>query len=154
MSNVHRYENVDSSVTDLVSDVLQTYFNDLAGAKIKVIFDTRKRTHGGNIVLGRMQKCNELIKYLTDDDEQSPEGYDFFLYLDKNIYEALDDAQRRQVIFHELCHCGVDFDRDDPYYIVPHDVETFYVEIEYNVGDPRWYEALSTVANAVYARTD
>jgi len=150
----HRYENVDSLVEEAVEKVMEEHFDHLTGAKIKTIFDTKKRTHGGRFVLGRMQKCNDLIKYLTDDDQISPQGYDFLLYLDKNIYEAMDEVNRRRLVFHELCHCGVDFDRNDPYYIVPHDVETFYAEIEFNNDNPRWYEGMAAVAESVYAEDD
>jgi len=150
----HRYENVDPLVQEVVNKVMDDHFENLTGAKIKTIFDTKKRTHGGKFVLGRMQKCNDLIKYLTDDDRVSPEGYDFLLYLDKNIYEAMDEENRIRLIFHELCHCGVDFDRTDPYYIVPHDVETFYAEIEMNSDNLRWYEGMSAVAESVYAGDD
>jgi len=154
MADAHRYEDVTPDVVELVNVVLEEHFDELIGAKIKPIFDTKKRTHGGRVVLGRMQKCNELVKFLTNDQAISPEGFDFFLYLDKNIYQAMHEEQRKELVFHELCHCGVDFDRSDPYYVVPHDVETFYKEIEFHADDPRWYEKLSVIAEAVYVETD
>jgi len=154
MADADRYEIVGAEVDTLVSAVMEEHFDILTGVKIKTIYDTKKRTHGGRIVFGRMQKCNDLIKFLTDDVQVSPQGYDFFLYLDKNLYQTIDEVDKRALIFHELNHCGVDFDRTDPYYIVPHDVETFYAEIEYHKDDSRWHERLSAVADSVYAPTD
>ena len=153
MSDAHRFADVPQEVIDLVTVVRNRYFETLSGAQIKIAFDTKKRTSGGNIVFGRMQKANDLIRYLTD-DTQAPQGFDFILYLDQNIYHAMGEADRTRLIFHELCHCGVDLDRKDPFYIIPHDVETFYAEIEYNKDNPRWYESMSQIAAEVYAADD
>lgn len=144
-----RFEDADHQTVDFVNQVINDDFINLAGAKIKVLFDQKKRTSGGKYVLGRMQKANDLIRTLTREDGVE-EGYDYILYLDMAVWESIDDTDKKRLIRHELCHCDVDFDRSTPYGLKDHEINDFYSEIEYNRDDPRWGERLSTIAESIY----
>ena len=60
-----RYENATDDVIKLASRTIDSYFSDLSNVKIKYLFDTKKSTRNGKIVLGRCQKPNDLTKHFT-----------------------------------------------------------------------------------------
>lgn len=145
-----RFEEADQHTVDFVNEVINEDFISLAGAKIKVLFDQKKRKSGGKYVLGRMQKANDLIRTLTKEDGTAEEGYDYILYLDIAVWESIDDTDKKRLVRHELCHCDVNFDRSVPYGLKDHEVQDFFSEIEYNREDPRWGERLATIAESIY----
>ncbi len=144
-----RFENVDQETVDFVKEIIGKDFERLVNAKIKILFDTKKRKSGGNYTLGRMQKANDLIRTLTF-DETEDEGYDYILYLDKVVWSNIDEKDKERLVRHELCHCEVDFEKDSPYGLKDHEITDFYSEIEYNKDDPRWAERIAVVAEQIY----
>lgn len=53
--------------------------------------------------------------------------YDFMITVYLPNVEGFTAEQMEILMEHELRHCGVDFDGEEPsFYIVPHDVEEFY----------------------------
>lgn len=150
-----RFEDVDQYTVDMVYQVINDNpeFISLTGAKIKVLFDQKKKMSNGKIVLGRIQKANDLIRSLTIAPTNDLEnGYDYILYLDFAVWESIDDQDKKRIIYHELNHCSVDFDKQNPYGIKDHEINGFYSEIEYNKDDTRWLERLSTVAESIYEK--
>lgn len=146
-----RFEEADQHTIDFVNQIItDDSFINLNGAKIKILFDQKKRKSGSKYVLGRMQKANDLIRTLTREDDTAEEGYDYILYLDMAVWESIDDADKKRLVRHELCHCDVDFDKSNPYAIKDHEITDFYSEIEYNRDDPRWAERLVTIAESIY----
>jgi hypothetical protein len=144
-----RFENVDQETVDFIREIIGKDFERLVNAKIKILFDTKKRKSGGNYTLGRMQKANDLIRTLTF-DETEDEGYDYILYLDKVVWSSIDEKDKERLVRHELCHCDVDFEKDNPYALKDHEITDFYSEIEYNKDDPRWAERIAVVAEQIY----
>lgn len=146
-----RFEDAPSQVINLVETVREKWFPELEGAKIKVVFDLKKRVSGGKLVLGRIMKANDLTRFLTIDEAESTEGFDYFLFFDKKIFELMDIEDQIRLARHELRHTDVDFESEtDQFKVKPHDIEDFYDEIELNRDDPRWAERVVTVAEAVY----
>lgn len=145
-----RFEEAPEWVYEMVNEVRKDKFQSLGSAAIKVLYDTKKRKSGGNYVIGRMQKANDLVKRLTADDVESPEGVDYIMYLDKAVFENIEDIDRQRIIQHELFHCDVNLDADNPYKLRGHEIETFYDEIEANKDDPRWKERCVTIASSIY----
>jgi predicted metallopeptidase len=146
-----RFEDVTQEVDDFVKKVRKEYFGELASANIKVLYDTKKRTSGGKIVLGRMQKTNDLLRHLTVDDANDTEGYDYIMYLCKAAFDNVDDEDKVRLIRHELQHCDVDMDANsNPYKLRGHELEDFYDEIELNRDDARWAERCVDVALSMY----
>jgi hypothetical protein len=146
-----RFEDVPDHVVKMVNDIRKGSFPELSGAKIKVLYDTKKRTSGGKLVLGRMQKTNDLLRHLTVDEANTEDGYDYIMYLCKAAFENIDDIDQVRIIRHELQHCNVDLDSNtNPYRIRDHELNDFYDEVEYNAVDPRWAERCATVAESIY----
>jgi len=137
----------------MIRAVRAEHFPELRNAEILVLFDKKKRMSGGALVLGRIQKTNDLIKKLSD--EVVDEGYDYIMYLDKKMWESSADMDRERVIRHEFRHCFVDLDaRGTPYKLIGHTIEDFYEEVELNEDDPRWRVRLGEITYAAYDMED
>ena len=148
-----RFSDVTQDVKDMVRAVRAEHFPELRNAEILVLFDKKKRMSGGALVLGRIQKTNDLIKKLSD--EVVDEGYDYIMYLDKKMWESSADMDRERVIRHEFRHCFVDLDaRGTPYKLIGHTIEDFYEEVELNDDDPRWRLRLGEITYAAYDMED
>jgi hypothetical protein len=148
-----RFTDVNQDVKDMVRAVRAEHFPELRNAEILVLFDKKKRMSGGALVLGRIQKSNDLIKKLTD--EVVDEGYDYIMYLDKKMWESSAEMDRERVIRHEFRHCFVDLDaRGTPYKLISHTIEDFYEEVELNEDDPRWRIRLGEITYASYDTED
>lgn len=148
-----RFGDVTQDVKDMVRAVRAEHFPELRNAEILVLFDKKKRMSGGALVLGRIQKTNDLIKKLSD--EVVDEGYDYIMYLDKKMWESSADMDRERVIRHEFRHCFVDLDaRGTPYKLIGHTIEDFYEEVELNEDDPRWRVRLAEITYAAYDMED
>jgi predicted metallopeptidase len=153
MSN--RYEDVPQDVIDILLEVRREYFPELRNAKIKVLFDTKKRSSGGKLTLGRMQKTNDLLRHLTTGEAEDEEGYDYIMYLDKAAFTNITRDDKIRLVRHELRHCHFDLEANsNPYKLVGHSVEDFYEEIELNQDEPRWGERVVAVAESVYNQDD
>ena len=64
-----------------------------------------------------MQKTNDLLRHLTIEDSNDESGYDYIMYLDKAVFENVEDADKVRLIRHELQHCEVDMEasKDIPF---------------------------------------
>lgn len=145
-----RFEDVTESVNTLVRNIRDRDFPGLVGAKIKNLFDLKKRSSGGKMVLGRMQRTNDLLRHLTTDESDSDEGYDYIMYLDKMVYENIDDEDRIRLVRHELRHCLVDIEARSPYKLIGHDIEDFEEEIRLNADNMGWASRCAAVGLSMY----
>lgn len=146
-----RYEEVTDEVLDMLRNVRATHFPELRNAKIKVLYDVKRRRSGGRITLGRIMKTNDLLRHLTIDQVDSTEGFDYIVTLDKTCWEAVGDDDRIRIIRHELRHAYFDIDSEEnPYKLVDHSILDFYEEVETNKDDPRWSERVSALTEAIY----
>lgn len=143
-----RFEDAPAQTIDFVEDVMINNFPQLQGALIKVMFDTKKRKTGGKFVLGRIKKTNDELKAFALTDDGRP--YDYVMFLDKLIWDNIDEKDRERLVFHELCHCLVDMESQDQFKIQDHEIQTFYAEIEFCHDDPRWGERVATIAAHLY----
>ena len=146
-----RFEDVPQDITDFVKAIVVSSFPQLINAEILVVFDTKKRKSDGKFVLGRMEKPNDLTRFLTEDDP-TPEGIDYVLYLDKAVFLALDEADRIRIVRHELQHAAVDPNKDMPYKLRSHEINDFYIEAKLNEDDPEWGRKLARLVDDVYAQ--
>ncbi len=143
-----RYEETPSQVKDLCESVRISHFSALDGANVMYIFDTKKKSSGGRIVMAHIKKMNDEMKFLAMDNMGLT--YDYVMVFDKAIWEALDETDRKRIIFHEFCHCDVNFDKANPYGLRDHEIQGFYDEADFNVDDPRWYERLAVIAESIH----
>jgi len=145
-----RYEVAPDWVTDIALDIKNDEFPHLDGANILVVMDTKKKLSGGRIVVARIKKMNDELKFFTMNDMGIE--YDYVIFIDKIIFNELDQFDRKRIIYHELCHTDVDHEKKNPYGIKDHEIQGFYDEISYNEDDPRWSERVSEMASSIYAK--
>jgi len=146
-----RFENASGEATDLLKEVRAEYFPELRNAKIKVIFDLKKRTSKGRLSLAKISKTTDLIRLLTVDQVDPIEGFDYIITLDKECWNAIDKADRVRILRHELRHGYFDIDSEDnPYKIIGHDITDFHAEVDANRDDPMWRERVASLTDAIY----
>ena len=146
-----RYEEVTSDVTKLLHKVLADHFSELKNAKIIALFDLKKRSSGGQVVLGHIMKTNHLIRHLTREDASSAEGYDYIITIDKKGWEAVNEKDRVRLLRHELRHTHFDIDAEENQYrLIDHTITDFYEEIELNKDDPKWRQRVATLVTDIY----
>ncbi len=146
-----RYEEVNEEVMSVLKEVKSEYFPELKNAKIKVLFDIKKRKSGGRVVLARIMKTNDLLRHLTKDEADAMEGYDYIITIDKTCWDNIIRDDKIRIIRHELRHTYFDIESEDnPYKLLDHSISDFYEEVEYNKDDPRWRERLATVVEDIY----
>ena len=143
-----RYEPVPEQVNSLVEDVKSKEFPHLDGSMIMTIFDNKKKSVGGRIVIARIKKMNDELKFFAMNDMGLT--YDYAIFIDRMVWDALDERDKERIIFHELCHCDVDFDKSSVYNVRDHEIQGFYDEADYNADDARWSERISVVAQSVH----
>ena len=148
-----RFEDVTDTHYKMMQEIIGKSFPHLNSAVIELVFDTKKRMTGGKYTIGKLQKSNDFTRHLSSSNS-APEGVDYFLYLDKLIFENIDEADKTRIIRHELQHAEVDYEKTNPYGIRDHEITDFYEEVEFNKEDPRWVERVATVADALYNSDD
>ena len=145
-----RFEDVTEDVLNLVGYVRKEWFPELVNAKMKILFDLKKRSSGGKLVLGRMQKTNDLLRHLTTEESDSDEGYDYIMYLDKLIYNNIEEDDKIRLIRHECRHCFMNIEANNPYSIIGHDIEDFQEEIILNAENISWASRCATIGMSLY----
>lgn len=148
-----KFDEVYDETYEIMKECIEEHMPELVNAKIKILFCLKKRTSGGKLVLGKMQKANNLIKYLTANEVGEDEGYDYVMTLDKVAYDLMEADDKKRLVRHELRHCFVDNDSEaNPYKIIGHDIEDFHEEIELNRENVNWANRCGTIAEAEYRR--
>ena len=128
-----RYEEVTEEATRLLDEVETKYFPELRNAKIIMLFDLKKRSSGGRVVLGRIMRTNDLLRHLTKDEAEAIEGYDYIITLDKQAWDAIQREDRIRLLRHELRHAYFDIESEaNPYRLIDHSITDFYEEVELN----------------------
>ena len=143
-----RFEDAPKQTIDFVEKVVNDNFPELQGSLIKVMYDNKKRKSGGRLVLGRMKKTNDELKAFAMDENGNP--FDYIMFLDRLVWDNIEEKDKEKLVFHELCHCHIDGEATDTYKIKDHEIQTFYAEIEFVRDDPRWLERVSTIAASLY----
>jgi hypothetical protein len=150
-----RYEDVTPEVEKLVKEIINEDFPELRAAKIKVLFDLKKRKSRWKLVLARIQKPNDIVKYFTIDESGREDGYDYIMYIDKKCWGISDEEDQRRLIRHELQHCDVDEESiNNPYKLKDHDFTDFIEEVERNRDNPNWNNILAERTMSVYEEND
>ncbi len=146
-----RYEEVNDEVTMMVREIKSEHFPELKNAKIKCLFDLKKRKSGGMMVLARIMKTNDLLRHLTIEEAGAVEGYDYIVTIDKLCWDNITRIDKERLIRHELRHTVFDIEAEsNAYKLQDHTISDFYEEIEFNKDDPRWRERLSTLVQDIY----
>ena len=144
-----RYDDVPDSIYQLYEDLKGKYFPHLANAKVLFLVNKRKMISRGNIVLGKIVKPNDLVRYLSR-NEAPDDGYDYIIYFDSKLIQHCDELDIERVLRHELRHTFFDSDSKSPYKLVDHDFSDFYDEVELNKDDPSWAKRVSQTVSLIY----
>jgi hypothetical protein len=146
-----RYEQASDEAVDLLNGVQNLHFPELKNAKIALLYDLKKRTVSGKVMLGQIKKPNDLIRHFTKDEAVAIEGYDYIIILDKVCFENVPETDRIRILRHELRHTFYDIESEDnPYKLVDHDITDFHAEVELNKDDPRWAHRCATLTADIY----
>ena len=150
-----RFEDADDSVLNTLEKIRNERFPELVNAKVKCLFDLKKRKSDGKLVLAHIQRSNDLIKKLTVEEARGDEGFHYVLYVDKVAWGAIQQIDRERLISHELRHCAVDHDSlKNQYKLSGHDICDFLEEVQLNTADPGWAIRVATVAEDIYSQSE
>lgn len=148
---MNRYEPATVDMEKLLSNIRATYFPSLWEARVLLLFDTKKNTRGGKVVLAKIQKTNDLVRLLTQDESEPFNGYDFIITVDKKCWESTGEEDHIRILRHELRHVFYDIESDsDPFKIIGHDFEDFQEEVRINAEDPNWAIRCATLTSDLY----
>jgi hypothetical protein len=144
-----RYDDVPDSIYEMYETLRGKYFPHLANAKILFLINKRKMMKRGNIVLGKIVKPSDLVKYLSR-NEAPEDGYDYIVLFDSKLIQHCEEIDIERVLRHELRHTFFDSDSKHPYKLVDHDFSDFYDEVELNKDDPAWAKRVSQTVSLIY----
>ena len=144
-----RFEDASDLLKALLTDVRADFFPELRSAQICCLFDLKKRTKGGRMVLAQVRKTNDLLRTLTADD-RIEEGFDYIITVDKVAWDNITRDDRVRILRHELRHCYVDLDAKSPYKIAEHDFSDFHEEVSLNNDDPTWCSRVADLTETIY----
>lgn len=112
---------------DIAAELIAEVHPHLRQAHILYLFTTQTQKKCEAVVLGKAKKLSALQKFLASGLESVESGHDFILQFDVNEWKELTESQRRALVDHELCHCGVG---DSGWKLKGHDIEEFRAVIE------------------------
>ncbi len=144
-----KYEDVPEMIYEMYERLKGQYFPQLANAKILFLINNKKMMKRGSIVLGKMVKPSDLVKYLSR-NEAPEDGYDYIMLLDSRLIKHCEESDIERVVRHELRHTFFDSDSKNPYKLVDHDFSDFYDEVELNKDDPTWAKRVSQTVSLIY----
>lgn len=117
------FYDASDDVVALARDIIQEYHSHLVEAKIKYLFRTGNWEVKKRETWGQAKKVGKEVNFLT--------GYDFIVTVHRDVWEQLNEEEKRALLDHELQHCsaGTDDAGNKIWYIQGHDVEDFYAII-------------------------
>ena len=144
-----KYDDVPDSIYEMYEKLKVNHFPELANAKMLLLINKKKMMKKGSIVLGKIVKPSDLVKYLSR-NEAPDDGYDYIILLDSNLIKHCEESDIERVLRHELRHTFFDSDSKSPYKLVDHDFSDFYDEVELNKDDPTWAKRVSQTVSLIY----
>lgn len=146
-----RYEPATQQIIDLYNEVCNEFFPGLVNIKVMVLLDTKKRKSKGKIVLGRIKIASEVEKFLTT-DVAPDDGFDYVMFIDKNVVQHCEEMDIKRIIRHELRHVFIT--ERGKLSLIPHSLEDFYEEVELNAADPRWSLRVVEMISLIYEQEE
>ena len=147
-----KYEDVNQEVIRVINKVLEKHFEPILenNVVIKAFFVNERSKSNGKVVLAKISKASDRIKYFTQED--AVDGCDYVLDIDKKAWKLADEEDRVRLIRHELRHIDLSLKRDGSLRmgIAPHDFEDFRTEVELNDGNVDWANRLAFLVDTEY----
>lgn len=118
MSN---WEEAPNEVISIAEDLIRQFHPELGDANIAFVMKSEEKFKPKPYQ--KWAAASKIPAKLS-----SVLDYEFLIWVQMEIWNNLDSAQKKALIDHELSHCGVD-DNNCPK-MIPHDFEEFSVIIE------------------------
>ncbi len=144
-----KYDDVPESIYEMYETLKGRFFPHLANAKILFLINKKKMMKRGTIVLGKIVKPSDLVKYLSR-NEAPEDGYDYIILFDSKLIQHCEESDIERVLRHELRHAFFDAESKNPYKLIDHDFSDFYDEVELNKDDPTWAKRVSQTVSLIY----
>jgi len=148
-----RYANAGEEEYAILTEVRNKWFDHLQEARIRILFDLKKRQSGKKLVLARIYKTNDLIKHLTLSEKET-DGTDLIIFLDKVCWDAIQRPEKIRIMRHELRHVEVELGKKQPFVIVGHDIEDFVAEVKENQDDVDWRRSVVELTSEIYQQKE
>ena len=118
------YKVCNQEIVDIANDLIREYHTDAAFANIHYIFKEEHQKSGNKVVLGKCTKQSDKLKFLH--------GFDFIIEFAHDIWQELNDVQKKALILHELKHISIGEDADGNIKLKTskHDLEEFRDVVE------------------------
>lgn len=147
-----RFTLAETGELRLAAKLIKKYFPELNNLRYDILYDLKKRAQVGKYVLGRVKKTDDALRLFTElrDDGRHKDCHVIFFF-DFAVFSSINTQDKKRLIYHELCHVKRKEDDPESFYLIPHDFEGFYSEIEYNDDDPNWGERFAAIAAHAYA---
>jgi len=147
-----RFEPATQEAMELLDEIRKKHFPELWEAKVLVLFDNKKNMRMGRVVLAKIQKTNDLLRLLTQDDEVGQaDGYDYIITVDRKFWDSTGREDHVRVLRHELRHAYFDYESEfDSFKLVGHDFEDFRAEVVLNADDSDWAQRCVTLVSDLY----
>jgi hypothetical protein len=142
------FETPDEQTKNLVNVIIENHFPSLKGCVIEPIFKTNKNKSKGTYVISKLDKSTPILKHIYSSINGNE--LDYILYLDMNVFNALEEEDKKLLIRHTLEYADVNMDANNPYGLRKAEVETFYDIIELTKDDPRWQQRMQDIAASIY----
>lgn len=133
------YRNAPA-VMRIGEELIKEYHSHLIGTKIRWIFKEKASIKGGKYTYGTARLVQGLQAFL-EASGQNPditsdvvESY-FVIEIAEDTWATLDAHEKKALVDHELCHCGMvikmrDGEEIEVLTIIPHDIEEFRAVVE------------------------
>lgn len=115
-------------VERLAKTLIANYHQHLLGLNIRYVFRDTVRKSNGKEILGTASKVTGRNAFFANPGALSSKGKEFFVIeIAEDKWVELNDAEKKALVDHELCHCGVEDDPQGGVKLVlkSHDVEEF-----------------------------
>lgn len=126
------------AIAETLIDVVDRHA-DLRQVRIEYVFIDKAPKSKGMVVWGRARKLSGLTAFFALDPKRRPRVFTtpppfFVIEISHDIWQSLDDRQRRALVDHELSHCTVDIDEHGVVVLgtIGHGIEEFAGVVERN----------------------
>lgn len=125
-----------AAVKRIATGLIPAHHPHLEGIRIEYVFRDTAAKKAGKEVWGTARKVSGLNAYLAATGDEVPVDTDvedlFVIEIAEDIWAKLNDRQRRALVDHELCHCGITVDDagEVSLTMIGHDLEEFASIVE------------------------
>jgi hypothetical protein len=118
-------------VEQIGKELIREHHRHLTNVEIKYVFTDKAMRRAGKETWGTARKVGSLAAFLAGQDENDEQATFFVISISEPIWSYLTPEKRRALVDHELCHCWVDLDSDEPKLVLlGHDLEEFVQVIQ------------------------